>query len=79
MPWIIFCERPLLEEIKKKVVKPLTGLRVVCYYGCLTVRLLSDRHPGITRTLNIGPLNQNIGAEPIPGPIKRIAVAQVSS
>jgi heterodisulfide reductase subunit B len=33
-----FCETFLLEEIKKKVMKPLSGLKVVCYYGCLTVR-----------------------------------------
>jgi heterodisulfide reductase subunit B len=33
-----FCEGPILEEIKKKIAKPLTGLKVVCYYGCLTVR-----------------------------------------
>ncbi len=33
-----FCEAPILEEIKKKVTKPLSGLKVSCYYGCLTVR-----------------------------------------
>ncbi len=27
-----------LEEIKKKVTKPLTGLKVACYYGCLLTR-----------------------------------------
>ena len=33
-----FCEGSMLDELKKKRVKPLTGLKVVCYYGCLTVR-----------------------------------------
>lgn len=33
-----FCEDDFLEELKKKISKPLKGLRVVCYYGCLTVR-----------------------------------------
>jgi heterodisulfide reductase subunit B len=26
------------EELKAKVVKPLTGLKAACYYGCLAVR-----------------------------------------
>jgi heterodisulfide reductase subunit B len=33
-----FCEGSILEELKKKQVKPLTGLKIACYYGCLTVR-----------------------------------------
>ena len=33
-----FCDGSILEELKTKRVKPLTGLKVVCYYGCLTVR-----------------------------------------
>ena len=33
-----FCEESILEELKKKLVKPLNGLKTVCYYGCLTVR-----------------------------------------
>jgi heterodisulfide reductase subunit B len=33
-----FSEESILEEVKKKQVKPLTGLKVACYYGCLTVR-----------------------------------------
>jgi heterodisulfide reductase subunit B len=30
--------RELLPQIKDKVTKPLTGLKVACYYGCLLVR-----------------------------------------
>ena len=33
------CTQPeIIEKIKASVKKPLTGLKVVCYYGCLTVR-----------------------------------------
>ncbi|MEI6757596.1 MAG: 4Fe-4S dicluster domain-containing protein [Chlorobium sp.] len=30
------------EEIKKRVVKPLTGLTLACYYGCLLVRPMEE-------------------------------------
>ncbi len=30
------------EEIKKRVKKPLTGLHLACYYGCLLVRPMED-------------------------------------
>ncbi len=33
-----FCDEEVLKEVKRKKVKPLLGLKVVCYYGCLTVR-----------------------------------------
>jgi len=33
-----FCEDSILKELEKKISKPLKGLKVVCYYGCLTVR-----------------------------------------
>lgn len=28
----------ILKEVKAKIVKPLSGLKAVCYYGCLPVR-----------------------------------------
>lgn len=31
-------DKAALEEVKKKMVKPLAGLKAVCYYGCLPVR-----------------------------------------
>ncbi|MFQ6091550.1 MAG: CoB--CoM heterodisulfide reductase iron-sulfur subunit B family protein, partial [bacterium] len=34
----LITDRVGLETVKSKVVKPLTGLKVVCYYGCLLVR-----------------------------------------
>ncbi|MDI6725329.1 MAG: CoB--CoM heterodisulfide reductase iron-sulfur subunit B family protein [Smithellaceae bacterium] len=33
-----FCRDEFLKEIESKLVKALTGLKVVCYYGCLGVR-----------------------------------------
>ncbi|NIS63104.1 MAG: heterodisulfide reductase subunit B, partial [Proteobacteria bacterium] len=38
-----FCEDSLLDVVREKVVTPLSGLKVACYYGCLSVR-----PPGIT-------------------------------
>jgi heterodisulfide reductase subunit B len=62
-----FCDEPILEEVKKKRTKPLKGLKVVCYYGCLTVRppLLT----GIKRYEDpdhMDRLMEILGAEPIP-------------
>ncbi len=34
----IFARKVGLEEIKRRVKKPLDGLKVVCYYGCYLVR-----------------------------------------
>ncbi len=34
----ILGQEEMVEKIKKKIRKPLTDLRLVCYYGCLTVR-----------------------------------------
>jgi heterodisulfide reductase subunit B len=33
-----FCDAAMSEELKAKIVKPLTGLKAACYYGCLAVR-----------------------------------------
>jgi heterodisulfide reductase subunit B len=33
-----FCDAAMSEGLKAKRVKPLTGLKVACYYGCLAVR-----------------------------------------
>jgi len=61
-----FCEEPILEEVKKKRVKPLTGLKVVCYYGCLTVR--PPKLTGIREYENpqhMDRLMECLGAEPV--------------
>ncbi len=62
-----FCNGPILEEIKKKITKPLSGLKVVCYYGCLTVR--PPKMTGIKEYENprhMDHLMECLGAEPIP-------------
>ena len=62
-----FCEKPILEAIRTKRVKPLTGLKVVCYYGCLTVR-----PPGLTAVKDyenpehMDRLMEVLGAEALP-------------
>jgi len=33
-----FAEPAMIQRIKERVAKPLTGLKVVCYYGCQMVR-----------------------------------------
>lgn len=62
-----FCDQPILEEVKKKRTKPLKGLKVVCYYGCLTVR--PPQLTGIKRYEDpdhMDRLMEILGAEPIP-------------
>lgn len=61
-----FCEESILEEVKRKRVKPLSGLKVVCYYGCLTVR--PPKVTGIHDYENpqhMDRLMEGLGAEPI--------------
>ncbi|MGD0915154.1 MAG: CoB--CoM heterodisulfide reductase iron-sulfur subunit B family protein [Thermodesulfobacteriota bacterium] len=62
-----FCGDLILEEIKKKMTHPLSGLKVVCYYGCLTVR--PPKVTGIREYENpqhMDRLMELLGAEPIP-------------
>jgi heterodisulfide reductase subunit B len=62
-----FCTEPVLEEMKKKRVKPLAGLKVVCYYGCLTVRppkLIGIRDYENPQHMEL--LMEALGAETIP-------------
>ena len=62
-----FCAEPILQEVKKKLTNPLTGLKVVCYYGCLTVR-----PPKLTEIReyenpeHMDRLMEALGAEPVP-------------
>ena len=61
-----FCNGLILEEVKKKLTKPLAGLKVVCYYGCLTVR--PPKLTGIREYENpqhMDQLMECLGAEPI--------------
>jgi len=62
-----FCEESILDAIRTKRVKPLNGLKVACYYGCLTVR-----PPGLTAVKNyenpahMDRLMEALGAESLP-------------
>ncbi len=62
-----FCDEAIMEEVKQKRVNPLSGLKVVCYYGCLTVR-----PPQITQIKeyenpqHMDRLMKLLGAEPMP-------------
>jgi heterodisulfide reductase subunit B len=55
-----------LEAVRSKVVKPLKGLKVACYYGCLLVRppmvthFDSPEHP-----MSLDEIMKIIGAEPL--------------
>jgi len=41
-PLQILVQEEMLEKIKARVTRPLTGLRVACYYGCQLVRPFTD-------------------------------------
>ncbi len=60
-----------IDAIKKRVVKPLQGLKVACYYGCLIARLPEELRIDNTEypTL-IDDLLQAVGAEPVDWPYK---------
>ncbi len=61
-----FCDEAILHEVKKKRKTSLKGLKVVCYYGCLTVR--PPQLTGIQRyedPLHMDLLMEMLGAEPI--------------
>jgi heterodisulfide reductase subunit B len=58
-----------LERIADAVTRPLDGLRVACYYGCLLVRpyaTFDDQH----NPTSMDRLMRAIGAEPVDWPLK---------
>jgi heterodisulfide reductase subunit B len=62
-----FCDEVLLDEMKKKRSRPLSGLKVACYYGCLTVR--PPKVTGIREYENpqhMDRLMKCLGADPVP-------------
>ena len=66
-PLEFFFRSGLAERLQELVKQPLTGLKVVCYYGCLLVRppdvtgALHHEHPD-----EMDRLMEIIGAEPVP-------------
>lgn len=60
-----------LEAIRKKVVRPLTGLRVAPYYGCMIVRPDPDnRYDSHEYPMALDRLLEVLGAEVIDFPLK---------
>jgi heterodisulfide reductase subunit B len=62
-----FCDAAMIEELKSKIVKPLKGLKVACYYGCLAVR--PPHLTGVVKYENpdhMDRLMEVLGAEAVP-------------
>jgi len=54
------------EKLKKAIVKPLAGLKVACYYGCLLTRLPEEiRLDSKEDPMMMDKLAETIGAEPV--------------
>ena len=66
-----FATDKMLEATAKQVIKPLNGLKAVCYYGCM-----ASRPPEITGAKDfedpqaLDRIIENLGATPIPWPFK---------
>jgi heterodisulfide reductase subunit B2 len=66
-----FATEKMLEAVAQKIRKPLDGLKVVCYYGCM-----ANRPPEITGASAyedpqaLDRIVANLGATPIPWPYK---------
>jgi heterodisulfide reductase subunit B len=58
-----------LETISRAVVRPLTGLKVACYYGCLLVRPNATFDDQYDPT-SMDRLIEAVGAEPVDWPLK---------
>ena len=62
-----FCDDSILDLVKDKVARSLSGLKVACYYGCFSVR-----PPDITKVTDyedpqhMDRLMSTLGAEPLP-------------
>jgi heterodisulfide reductase subunit B len=59
-------DRAGLDKIKARVQKPLTGLKVACYYGCLVTRptkITESEHPEYP--MEMDDLMSALGAEPV--------------
>jgi len=68
-PLDVFVNDIGLERIAASVTRPLAGLKVACYYGCLLVRpyaTFDDQHNPMT----MDRLMQTLGAETIDWPLK---------
>jgi heterodisulfide reductase subunit B len=58
---------PLLDQIQAKIVRPLSGLRTVCYYGCVAVRPPKiTQRPDYENPTNMEALVKRLGGNPYP-------------
>jgi len=53
-----------LDALKKRVVRPLTGLKIASYYGCMLTRP-TDQFDSAERPTGLDRLVQALGAEPV--------------
>lgn len=60
-----FATKVAPEELKNKLVKPLEGLKVACYYGCLTQRPAEICFEDHENPSSMDNLMKNIGAIPV--------------
>ena len=67
----VLTENVDLETLKARVVNPLTGIKVACYYGCIMNRppelMKFDHHENLMAMDN---LMAALGAEVVPFPLK---------
>ena len=63
-PLQVLVQEEMLEKIKARVTRPLTGLRVACYYGCQLVRPFTD-FDDPDYPMSLDKLMAAIGAEPV--------------
>jgi heterodisulfide reductase subunit B len=67
----VFARDDVIKLLKERVAKPLTGLKVVPYYGCLAVRpveVIQPDNPENPRQMD--KILEAIGAELVPWPLK---------
>jgi len=63
-------DRVTLEKLKSRVKKPLQGLRVACYYGCLLVRPKSVAFDDVENPKVMDNLVEALGGTPVPFSMK---------
>ena len=62
----VLCSEEGMTAIKKAIIRPLTGMKVACYYGCLTSRPKSEiGAESIENPDNMDRLVELTGAEPV--------------
>ncbi|OGT88436.1 MAG: heterodisulfide reductase, subunit B [Gammaproteobacteria bacterium RIFOXYA12_FULL_61_12] len=63
-------DRVTFEKLAARVKKPLAGLKVACYYGCLLVRPKEVAFDDVENPTIMEDLIRALGATPVPFPLK---------